>query len=326
MLGASTTTAGTGNATTTPLTFPVGTAAGDVAVLKVTQQGTQLINSNSISATQRARRSLSTNTLTVTIFTKVLTSTDVSSNSVTVTFAAGQIHVVELLTVTGGSDFDAISTFSETTSNVTSLTVPAVTPIVNGALMIGSVSGRVGVTTTDTALSWPAGLTEQTERMSTGANLRIFGGTGSALIVGGAGVAQGPDTVTSTQASQYIAYRLSIAPLIATLSGDGSLTATAGVAAAADLTSAGMAAVSASAVLATTAAVSQPATVSLTGTAALSATAVVSKSIAAALTATAALAAVATVAEAAVTRPTTGLALAPDTGRVIRPNTGAVLH
>lgn len=226
-------TSGSGTAiTTTGIPLPTGSAAGDVAVLAVNQVGGQAISSNSLSAIQRGRQIVTGNISALTIFTKVLDATDISTNSVTVTFAASQRYTVGIFVATGAADFDAISAGGSDATAVTAAVVPSVVPASNNTLDVAVIGGRVQTTTTDVTWTWPATLTERLDVVGIGAVQRSYLTIATWPVLAGAGTTQGPDTANTDAGVtvQYAAFRLTIAPP------GGAVTGTAALAAAGSLT------------------------------------------------------------------------------------------
>lgn len=149
--------------------------------------------------------------LSARIYTKTLTAAD-SSTTVSETLAATKWTTICIVLRGAETTLDGIVSGPAQTSNTTSLTIPAITPVADDCLLVAPSGIRLSTATTPqyTAAS---GWTEQAD-LTGGASPCNSAALATKQLTGQAGVAQGPDTATLGNASQIGTFTIAVAPVV----------------------------------------------------------------------------------------------------------------
>lgn len=150
-------------------TFHASAVAGDVAVLAVAQNGTQSISGLSgWTIDPNTPVTVSGNNNRLTVYTKELTSGDISAGLVAVTFGGAQRYAWAVVVVqdTAGPD---VSDDNQSNTQVSTAVLPSVDPTDTNALWLGFIVGRNSTNGTQVTWTAPSGHTEQVDRTTTNA-------------------------------------------------------------------------------------------------------------------------------------------------------------
>lgn len=208
IVGTVTGSSGAGTSANPAVTLPAGLANGDLGILLVSTANTGAVTDPAGWSLLSPSPLLSGAILAGRVYTKSLTSAE-SSTAVTVTLAATKWSAICIIFRGANTTLDGSSSTTQTT-NTTSLTVPAVTPVAANCMLVQASAIRLS-TATAVSHTPAAGWTEQAELLG-GATPCNDAALSTLQLVGQAGVAQGPYTATMADPSQMGTFTIAVSP------------------------------------------------------------------------------------------------------------------
>ena len=217
IVGTVTGSSGGGTSSNPSVTLPAGVQDDDLGILLIScAAGSGSITGPAGWTLLTGSPITSTTLLAVRVWTKALTAAE-ASTAVTGTASATKWTAACIVLRGAVTTLDNFVAGAAQTADTTSLNIPALTPVADNCLLVAPSGFRLSTATTPQYAA-ASGWTEQADLVGGGSPCNSAA-LATKQLIGQAGVAQGPDTVTLGDPSRIGTFTISVAPIVTPPSG-----------------------------------------------------------------------------------------------------------